>query len=421
MEGRGRGAWMAWLLAAVFYFYQYALRTAPSVMMPQLADGFGLSVLGVASLIGVFYFGYSPFSLVAGAALDRMGAKAVIPAGALLTAVGALLFGIGDGGVAHVGRFLQGAGGVFGLVGAVYIASNNFPANRAATLIGAAQMFGMAGGSAGQFVVGPLIAGGVPWRSFWIGMSAIGAALAAILYFMLPPSAPVEQQGDWLKSTTASLRLVFGNPQTVLCGVIAGLLFIPTTILDMAWGVRFLQEAHGFDYGAAVIRSATVPFGWIIGCPLLGVLSDKLGRRKPVIIGSSVVLFACVAWILYGRPGSVPSYLMGTVMGVASGGAMLPYTVAKETQPRELGGTTTGVVNFLTFTLSALLGPVFAWVMVKVSEGGERGLEHYQMTFQPLLFGVALAIALTFLLKETGPAVGGVNVSTNREDGGVHG
>ena len=33
-----------------------------------------------------------------------------------------------------------------------------FPASRAATLIGATQMFGMAGGSAGQFVVGPVIA-----------------------------------------------------------------------------------------------------------------------------------------------------------------------------------------------------------------------------------------------------------------------
>ena len=186
----------------------------------------------------------------------------------------------------------------------------------------------------------------------------------------------------------------------------------------MAWGVRFLQEAHGFDYGEAVLRSATVPMGWIIGCPLLGALSDRLGRRKPVIIGSAAVLFACVAWVLYGRPGSVPSYVMGTVMGLSSGGAMLPYTVAKETQPRALGGTTTGVVNFLTFTLSALLGPAFAWAMVKVSGGGERGLEHYQLTFQPLLYGVGLAIVLTFLLKETGTAIGRGSVAT---PGGANG
>ena len=54
---------------------------------------------------------------------------------------------------------------------------------------------------------------------------------------------------------------VFRNPQSILCGMIAGLLFIPTTIFDMIWGVRFLQEAHGFEYASAVIRSATVPLG----------------------------------------------------------------------------------------------------------------------------------------------------------------
>ena len=31
---------MAWLAAAVYYFFQYALRSAPSVMIPQLADAF---------------------------------------------------------------------------------------------------------------------------------------------------------------------------------------------------------------------------------------------------------------------------------------------------------------------------------------------------------------------------------------------
>jgi hypothetical protein len=33
-------------------------------------------------------------------------------------------------------------------------------------------------------------------------------------------------------------------------------------------------------------------------------------------------------------------------------------------------------------------------------------LGHYQSAFQPLVFGVALAIVLTLLLKETGPAAG---------------
>ena len=88
----------------------------------------------------------------------------------------------------------------------------------------------------------------------------------------------------------------------MLCGLIAGLLFLPTTVFGMVWGVRFLQESHGASYGLAVMRSAAVPFGWIIGCPLLGLLSDRIGRRKPVIIGSAAVLLGCLVLILL-RPG----------------------------------------------------------------------------------------------------------------------
>jgi len=401
-----RVAAVAWLLAAVYYFYQYALRSAPSVMMPQLSEAFGLSALGVASIIGLFYYGYSPFSLVAGAAMDRLGPRRVLPMAAAVVGIGALMFGSGSSEAAGVGRLLQGAGGVFALVGAVYIATRNFPASRAATLIGATQMFGMAGGSAGQFVVGPMIGGGLTWNGFWIGMGIAGLVIGAVLLLLLPKEERTPQPDNWLKSTAGAFGAVFRNPQSILCGLIAGLLFIPTTIFDMIWGVRYLQEAHGFDYGSAVMRSATVPFGWIIGCPLLGFISDRLGRRKPVIIGGAVVLLACLAWILYGRPDVFPPYVLGLVAGLASGAAMLPYTVIREANPPQFGGTATGVVNFLNFTFSALLGPVFGWILQRVSGGAARmELEHYQTAFQPLLYGVVIAIILSLLLKETGPAV----------------
>jgi MFS family permease len=401
-----RTAAVAWLITAVYYFYQYTLRSAPAVMMPQLSEAFGVTATGVASMAGLFYYGYSPFSLVAGAAIDRLGPGRVVPLGAAAVGIGALLFASGNKDAASIGRLLQGAGGVFALVGAAYIATTNFPASRAATLVGATQMFGMAGGSAGQFAVGPMIAAGIAWSTFWAGMGILGLAISGLLLLLLPKSAPSNGRDNWLQEALGALGLVFRNPQSILCGVIAGLLFIPTTIFDMIWGVRYLQEARGLDYGSAVMRSATVPLGWIIGCPLLGIASDRLGRRKPVIIASAVVLLACLAWILYGRADVFPPYVVGLTAGFASGAAMLPYTVIKEANPPHVSGTSTGVVNFLNFTFSALLGPVFAWILTAMGGGATPiALEHYQTAFQPLLYGVALAILLTFVLRETGPAV----------------
>jgi len=397
---------VAWLVTAVYYFYQYALRSAPAVMMPQLSEAFGLNATGVASIVGLFYYGYSPFSLVAGAAMDRLGPRKMVPLGAAIVGIGALLFGSGNSQAAGIGRFLQGAGGVFALVGAAYIATKSFPASRAATLIGATQMFGMAGGSAGQFVVGPMIGGGLRWSTFWMGMGIVGLVISVLLFFLLPAQQPSVRRDNWLPGAAAAFGTVFRNPQSILCGLIAGLLFLPTTIFDMIWGVRFLQEARGFDYASAVIRSATVPLGWVIGCPLLGLVSDRIGRRKPVIMAGALVLLACLAWILYGRADVLPPYVLGLVAGLASGTAMLPYTVIKEVNPPEVSGTATGVVNFLNFTSSALLAPVVGWMMRSVAgESAQMTLGHYQTVFAPLLFGVGLAIVLTFLLKETGPAV----------------
>ncbi len=401
-----RMAAVAWVLTSIFYFYQYTQRSAPSVMMPELSDAFGISPAAVAAIVGLFYYGYSPFSLVAGVAMDRVGPRRLLPGSAVVVGIGALLFSTGQTELASIGRFLQGAGGVFGLVGAIYIATQHFSPSKAATLIGATQMFGMAGGSAGQFVVGPLIASGVSWNVFWAGMGIAGLAIAALLFVLLPKDTQAKASGPWLANTIGAFKTVFGNPQSILCGLIAGLLFIPTTIFDMIWGVRFLQEAHSMDYGMAVMRSAAVPFGWIIGCPLLGFVSDRIGRRKPVIIGAGLVLFACLVWILFGKPGIFPPYSVGLVTGIASGAAMLTYTIIKEANPPQYAGTATGVVNFLNFTFSALLGPVFGWLLQSASGGADRiESKHFQSAFFPMLIGVGIAILLTFLLKETGSAV----------------
>jgi MFS family permease len=406
MSTGAKAAGVAWVVTAVYYFYQYTLRSAPAVMIPELSAALGVGAMSVASIAGLFYWGYAPFSLVAGAALDHVGPRRVVPLGALAVGLGALLFASGNTTAASTGRFLQGAGGVFALVGAVYIATTSFPASRAATLIGATQMFGMAGGSAGQFLVGPLIAGGTPVSRFWVVMGVAGLAVAGLLFALLPArDAAARAGGGSLRNAGRAMGTVLRNPQSLLCGAIAGLLFIPTTIFDMTWGVRYLQDARGYDYAAAVLRSASVPLGWIVGCPLLGFISDRIGRRKPVIAAGALVLLGCLALILYGPAGLVPPYALGLTAGIASGAAMLPYTVIKEANRPEFSGTATGVVNFLNFALSALLGPVFAlWLQRASADAAATALQQYQAAFEPLLYGVGLAVVLLLFLRETGTA-----------------
>lgn len=378
-------------------------------MVPQLSGAFGLTATGLSTLMGLFYYGYAPFSLVAGMAMDQLGPRKVTPIAAAAIGAGALLFSTGNLALAAIGCFVEGAAAVFAFVTAVYIATTGFPPSRAATLIGLTQMLGMLGGAAGMFLVGPAIAAGMPWNKFWFFMGLAGIALAGVQLALIPKeqrpgNAGATPRSSRLLQVRAAFSSVFGNPQSILCGAIAGLLFIPTTIFGMVWAVQFLQEAHSFPYAVAILRSASVSVGWMIGAPLMGLLSDRIGRRKPVIIGAAVVLLGCLLAILFGRPGLFPSYSLGLVTGIASGAAMLPYTVIKEANRPEYSGTATGVISFLNFSLSALLGPVFGMLLTRASEGAERELVHYQTAFTPLLMVVVLAIILTLFLRETGPA-----------------
>jgi hypothetical protein len=48
---------------------------------------------------------------------------------------------------------------------------------------------------------------------------------------------------------------------------------------------------------------------------------------------------------------------------------------------------------------------VFARKLMTVSGGAaEMELEHYQVAFEPLLYGVVLALLFILVLRETGPA-----------------
>lgn len=256
---------LAWLLCLVFFFLTYVLRSAPGVMIPELSTAFGLTALGVSSLVGLYYYTLAGFSIVAGASLDRYGAKLPLPLGVFTVAVGSGLFILGGVELAGTGRLLQGAGSAFAFTGAVYLAVHGFSARWLATVIGFTQAAGLLGGFAGQFIVGPLVQGPITWQSFWPYVGILIGIIAVLLLIATPGSHAPARGSFWAMFTP--YKVILSNPQSYLCGIIAGLLFMPTTIGDMIWGVPFLRQGLGVEAGDAVARSSMVPLGWVMGAP----------------------------------------------------------------------------------------------------------------------------------------------------------
>jgi len=401
-ETQTRAFIVAWAFTVIFYFLEYAVRSSPSVMIPELEGSFGTTALGISAILGLYYYTYSTMSLIAGTALDRLGAKYTVPVGVAILGAGCLFFSAPAIVGGDIGRLLQGAGSAFAFTGAVYLAAHGFPARYLATAIGATQCVGMLGGSAGQFVVGPMIERGLGVHVFWVGMGAIILANAVILYLATPkeqiaPHAP----GGGLRSLLTPYKIVFSNPQSYLCGAVAGLLFVPTTIGDMVWGVAAFQKDLQLTYHNAVVTASMVPLGWVVGCPLLGWLSDRIGRRKPVIVGSAAIMILAAAQIAF-KPLPLSAKVGMFLFGIASGAAMIPYSIIKEVNPDNVKGSATGGINFLVFGITAFLGPVFANHIGRTYGTAADLNQHFQNGAIFWIGCCALAIVVSFFLRETG-------------------
>jgi MFS family permease len=401
-RGQARGFVVAWLFALIFYFLEYAVRSSPSVMIPQLAAAFGTSALGIGSILVLYYYTYSITSLVAGAALDRLGAKRPVSVGVAILGAGCLLFSVPSVLGGEVGRLLQGAGSAFAFTGAVYLAAHGFSPRSLATAIGATQCLGMLGGAAGQFAVGPMIERGLSVRVFWLGMGALCAINAVLLYAATPrEQVSPEAAAGGVAELLRPYKVVFSNPQSYLCGIVAGLLFAPTTIGAMIWAVPIFEKDVHIAHAGAVFTASMVPLGWVFGCPLLGWISDRIGRRKPVIIGGAAIMALTGASAALQRPW-IPLIVAMFIFGVASGAAMIPYSVIKEVNPDEVKGSAAGALNFLVFGITAVMGPYFAHLFAKSLETTTNHLAHFQQT---IWFWIACCIAAAIVssfLRETG-------------------
>ena len=197
------------------------------------------------------------------------------------------------------------------LITTLRLAVNRFPAKRYATIAGLAVFIGSAGAITSQALLAVLI-DVIGWRPAMIG-SAIYAVLSGILFWFAVQDAPGsrdrgrEDRGDGTTSYFGGtggallygLKSVIKNPQSWFIIVYHSILTMPLLAFAGLWGVVYLAQVNGISRPHAGAMTSLFLLSWGLSAPLSGWLSDRMGRRKPLLIG--VAALGLIVWcvILY--------------------------------------------------------------------------------------------------------------------------
>ena len=362
-------SWIFWGIVACFYLYDFFVRVTPNVILPELARDLNSTPGTIGTVMSAYLWVYAPAQLIVGWLFDRFGTKYLASSAAVICGIGCILFAIADSlGLAGVARGLIGFGSAFAFVGAIYVATVWFPPARLAIIAGITTSVGMVGEVIGQYPMARLVQS-FSWQSVVMWTGYVGIALGILMVFVIP------RRPSWFSTSVAtheseeiglfhSLGKVLANPQMWLIGFVSAVVYLPLSVLAALWGTSSLETLDGLDSEKASIAISMLAIGWLIGCPIVGFLSDRFKRRKIFLIIGCLGGGATMALLLIPDLFSFEVLLvMLLISGLLTSSQAITFAMAMEVNPRRFRATATAICNFLVMLIAAGLQVGIGWIL----------------------------------------------------------
>jgi MFS family permease len=409
-------AWSVWGLGALLYLIAFYQRVAPAVFTDRLMAEFAIGGAALGNLSAFYFYAYVAMQIPTGLLADRWGPRRLLVAGTSVATLGTLLFAFAPSYAwAGVGRLLVGASVAVGFVSMLKVAGHWFPASRYALVSGMALFTGVVGG----------VIAGVPLRLLveafdWRPVMAVSAGVTALL-----------AMGIWWRvrddpADMGYLSHFHGTsarhePTPVLRSLAEVLSYRNSWLLMLApvgfsgavltfaglWGVPWLRQVHGLEAKAAAAITSTLLVAWALGGPILGSLSERMGRRKPLYLASGAVALTGWCLVVFAAPPLPVLVPLLAVIGFASGNIIIGFAWSKESVPMRLMGTSSGICNMGPLMGGMLLQPGVGWMLDRHWTGtladGARIYDAaaWQGGFTLLAATVAICLVLVAFARES--------------------
>jgi MFS family permease len=388
-------------------------------MTQELMRDFDISATALGNLSGFYFYSYWVMQIPTGVLADSWGPRRLLTFGALGSAIGSLLFAYSTALIpACLGRLLIGAGVSVAFVVSLKLAAAWFPPRYYSTISGLGLCTGIVGGvSAG--VPLRLLVDCFGWRAVMVAAAALAAVLAAATWRLVrndpgergyrsyaaapPPTGTADRP-----SPLAGIAEVFRHRNTGLLFLApAGIVGTTLTFCGL-WGVPYLTTHYKLPTAEAAGLTSLIMVVWAGASPCFGWLSDRCGRRKPLMIAGQAV--AAVGWaLILFVPGLPIEGLIALALATAlcSATFIIIWPLSKESVPARLAGTITGVLNMGNMFGVTLLQPAVGWVLDRRWDGTMRDgvrvfdLEAFHAGFGLMMGWVVLGLVLFCLTRET--------------------
>lgn len=412
--------WTIFSILILTYMLVFFHRMAPAVVAADLMRTFGITGAALGSLAAMYFYVYTLMQIPAGILADTLGARITVATGNLVAGAGSILFGLADSfWAAAVGRGLVGLG-----VSVVFVAlfkSNSvwFSERNYGLISGLTLLFGNIGAISSA---GPLAAllDIYSWRTIFVALG-IGTMLLAGLTLLLVRNRPEDlgfpsvrqmegqashqkRQHHWSQQlrevvTTRAVWPAFW----VNLGMVGSMLAFVGL-----WAIPYLRDIHGLDRPAAAVYTSTALAGFALGSLGAGWFSDRIGRRRLVIIvGTLGYAFTCAVFAFIPWTSTLVGMVLFALLGYFSGGFIVTFAAAKEVVLPASAGMAVGLVNTGLFFGAACMQPLFGWAMDQSWQGaivnGVRvySAGDYRFGFLLMLGCALLAVVGAARVRET--------------------
>ncbi len=362
-----------------------AQRLAPVPLFEELRVHLATDYVGVGNLFGAYLLPYALSNIPAGMLADKVNTKRLVTMGVVLGLLASVVFAsTGSYPIALFSRIALGVAGALIYVPTVRYVVTSFPREKRGSMMGFVEV-GAGIGMIFSLTLLPLLAKEFGLFKAFLVLPVLAALVLGGVLWGLP-----SERTAGTPSARAGILVLAGNR----CFWYLATYFFLGMLAHysvMGWLPTFLRIDFGYSSVRAGLAATFVTIALIVGSPLAGMLSDRLGARAPVLLCGSVMSVVGFALLLVGRqPGMViaAALISGTSMAFT-----IPVLImfVGETFGATGAGLAVSVAVMAGQIASSLSGMLFGYVF------------QARNTFTAV-WGLALMIAagsIPFLLRAT--------------------